>query len=156
MSRFSTELRRAKSRLSNSVMGRLRERLLRTVVVLGDPSRVHVDPTAVCQDALFNARSGPISVGAGTFFGHGVMVLTGTHQLDGDPSERQAAIPSDGHGIHIGKNVWVGSGAILIGPLCIADGAVIGAGAVVRDDVPAYTTVAGVPARPVAARHPAS
>ena len=46
-----------------------------------------------------------------------------------------------------GDNVDVGANAILIGPIHIGDGAVIGAGAVVVKDVPARTIVAGNPAK---------
>lgn len=148
MTRLTNQLRKLKTCVVGKAMGRLRERLLRTPVILGDPTRVHVDPTAECQDAILNARSGSIDIGARTFFGHGVMVLTGTHRIDVDPSERQKAVPPDGHDIHIGSDVWIGSGAILIGPLIIENGAVIGAGAVVRRNVAANTTVAGVPATP--------
>lgn len=47
----------------------------------------------------------------------------------------------------IGNNVSVYTGAIVIGNITIGDYAVIGAGAVVVKDVPAYATVAGNPAR---------
>lgn len=47
----------------------------------------------------------------------------------------------------IGKNVIIGAGSQVIGPIFIADGAVIGAGSVVTKDVPAYTTVAGNPSK---------
>jgi acetyltransferase-like isoleucine patch superfamily enzyme len=47
----------------------------------------------------------------------------------------------------IGNDVWVGAGALLFGGVHVGDGAVIGAGAVVTKDVPAYAVVAGSPAR---------
>ncbi len=46
----------------------------------------------------------------------------------------------------IGNDVWIGTGALLIGGVTIGDGAVIGAGAVVTKDVAPYTIVAGNPA----------
>ncbi len=45
------------------------------------------------------------------------------------------------------SGVLIGAGAKLIGNIEIGAGAKIGAGSVVLDDVPAHTTVAGVPAR---------
>ena len=52
----------------------------------------------------------------------------------------------------IGHDVWIGHGAIVLAGRNVGNGAVIGAGAVVAKDVPAYTIVAGVPARPIRRR----
>ncbi|MBR0870726.1 chloramphenicol acetyltransferase [Bradyrhizobium tropiciagri] len=56
------------------------------------------------------------------------------------------------HHVHIGHDVWIGHGAILLPGRNVGTGAVIAAGAVVTKDVPAYTVVAGNPARPVKRR----
>jgi len=47
----------------------------------------------------------------------------------------------------LGQHVLVGTGAKILGPVKIGDYAVIGANAVVTKDVPAHTTVVGIPAR---------
>jgi len=57
-----------------------------------------------------------------------------------------------GHRVHIGHDVWIGHGAIVLPGRGIGTGAVIAAGAVVTKDVPAYTIVAGNPARTVRRR----
>jgi hypothetical protein len=59
-----------------------------------------------------------------------------------------------GHHIHIGHDVWIGHGAIVLPGRSIGTGAVIAAGAIVTKDVPAYTIVAGNPARIVKRRFP--
>lgn len=51
------------------------------------------------------------------------------------------------HRVHIGHDVWIGHGAIVLPGRNVGTGAVIAAGAVVTKDVPAYTIVAGNPAR---------
>src|SRR5215216_4129489 len=61
--------------------------------VHGDLGRLHIDPTAVVNDALFNVSSGEIRVGRHAFFGHGVAVLTGAHDITTFGRERQTAIP---------------------------------------------------------------
>jgi serine O-acetyltransferase len=51
----------------------------------------------------------------------------------------------------IGDHVTLSAGAVVIGPLRVGDGAIVGANAVVLRDVPPYTAVAGIPAVPVGA-----
>jgi phosphonate metabolism protein (transferase hexapeptide repeat family) len=60
------------------------------------------------------------------------------------------------HRVMIGHDVWVGHGAIVLPGRAVGDGAVVAAGAVVTKDVPAYTVVAGNPARPIRDRFPPS
>ncbi|MFB6144418.1 MAG: CatB-related O-acetyltransferase [Candidatus Nanohaloarchaea archaeon] len=48
--------------------------------------------------------------------------------------------------IKVGNNVWIGLRAIVLGGVSIGEGAIIGAGAVVTDDVEPYEVVGGVPA----------
>lgn len=54
--------------------------------------------------------------------------------------------------IIIGSDVWIGYEAVILSGLTIGDGAIIGARAVVTKDVPPYTIVGGVPARPIRKR----
>jgi phosphonate metabolism protein (transferase hexapeptide repeat family) len=56
------------------------------------------------------------------------------------------------HHVHIGHDVWIGHGAVVLPGRSISTGAVVAAGAIVTKDVPAYTVVAGNPARPVKRR----
>ena len=54
--------------------------------------------------------------------------------------------------VRIGSNVWVGAQGIVLKGVTIGENAVIGAGAVVVDDVAERTIVVGVPARPLSER----
>lgn len=47
----------------------------------------------------------------------------------------------------IGNDVWIGMRSIIMPGVKIGDGAVIGAGAIVTKDVPAFAVVGGVPAK---------
>ena len=56
----------------------------------------------------------------------------------------------DIHGyINIGDDAWLGTGCIIFPNVKIGEGSVVGAGSVVTKDVPAYSIVAGVPAKTI-------
>ena len=54
--------------------------------------------------------------------------------------------------IVVGNDVWIGYEAVILAGVTIGDGAVVAARAVVTRDVPPYTIVGGVPARPIRRR----
>jgi acetyltransferase-like isoleucine patch superfamily enzyme len=118
-------------------------------LIHGDESRLHVDPSAVVNNALFNLSSGEITVGADAIFGHGVSILTGTHDVNKFGSERKQAIPREGRDIVIEEGAWVASNATVLGPSNIGEHAVVAAGALVQGDVEPYAVVAGVPAKEI-------
>lgn len=87
-----------------------------------------------------------ITIGEDTQIGPHVQLLTPTHPLD--PDERRTGIEAAAP-ITIGRNVWIGGGAIVLGGVTIGDNSVIGAGAVVTRDVPPNVVAVGNPARVV-------
>jgi maltose O-acetyltransferase len=86
----------------------------------------------------------PITIGDDTQIGPHVQLLTPVHPLD--PTEWRTKIESAAP-ITIGRNVWIGGGAIVLAGVTIGDNAVIGAGAVVTKDIPANAVAVGNPAR---------
>ena len=116
-------------------------------LVYGDPARLHIAPTAVVNNALFNLSSGEVTVGEYAFFGHNVSVLTGTHDWTKFGAERQVAVPKSGRDVVIEEGVWVSSNATVVAPCRIGAHAVVGVGSLVLRDVEPYTVVAGNPAR---------
>jgi len=85
-----------------------------------------------------------VVIGDRTQIGPGVQILTADHPRD--PAER-ATGREWGRPIRIGRNVWIGGGAIVLPDVTVGDHAVIGAGSVVTRDVPEGATVVGNPAR---------
>lgn len=88
----------------------------------------------------------PITIGDMTQIGPYVQILAADHPRD--PEVRNAGL-ENGRPVTIGRNVWIGGGALILPGVTIGDDAVIGAGAVVTRDVAPGTTVAGNPARPL-------
>jgi acetyltransferase-like isoleucine patch superfamily enzyme len=123
----------------------------RQIRVWGDSKRIKIASTAQMTNTLFNTSSGCITVGDYTFTGHNVSIITGTHQYELLLSERMISIDASGRDIEIGKGVWIGSNALILGPCTIGDHAVIAAGAVLLSgtEVPEGAVFAGVPAKMV-------
>jgi maltose O-acetyltransferase len=85
-----------------------------------------------------------VSIGDETQIGPGVQILAADHPRDA--ATRRSRLEF-GRPIGIGKNVWIGGGAIILPGVTVGDDAIIGAGAVVNRDVPKGATVVGNPAR---------
>ncbi len=85
-----------------------------------------------------------IYVGDNTMFGPNVVVATAGHPLL--PELREQGYQYNAP-VHIGRNCWIGAGAILLPGVTVGDNAVIGAGSIVTRDVPASVLAVGNPCR---------
>src|SRR4051794_33588761 len=95
-------------------------------------------------------------IGAEFFIDHGSGVVIGETAEIGERVTLYQGVTLGGTGLQPGKrhptlgdNVTVGSGAKLLGPISVGDGAKIGANTVVVEDVPPGSTVVGNPGHPV-------
>jgi len=127
----------------------LRRKLLLTSVIVGPQDRAHISKNCDLQDVILNTNSGHIYIGEHTFFGSGCMVLTGSHYTNYRDRQRQQDHPREGRDIHIGRGVWIASGAIICGNVRIADDVVIAAGSVVIKDCPEAAIYGGIPAKKI-------
>ena len=85
-----------------------------------------------------------IYVGDCTMFGPNVTVATGGHPI---LPELRAQGYQYNFPVHIGRNCWIGAGAVIVPGVTIGDNTVIGAGSVVTKDIPANVVAVGNPCR---------
>lgn len=85
-----------------------------------------------------------IYVGDHTMIGPNVTIATAGHPILPELREQayQYNMP-----VHIGKNCWIGAGAIILPGITIGDHVVVGAGSVVTKDLPANVVAVGNPCR---------
>ena len=103
---------------------------------------IHIGKNVFINSGCQFQDQGGIYIDDGALIGHRVVLATLNHDMD--PAKRASLMPAP---IHIGKNAWIGSGAIILPGVTIGDGAVVAAGAVVSESVPVGTVVGGVPAK---------
>jgi acetyltransferase-like isoleucine patch superfamily enzyme len=92
--------------------------------------------------------SGGLTIGKGCDISSGVHIYT--HSSARRCVSARAVPVVDTSPVVIGDHVFIGANAVVNMGVTIGSHAVVGAGAVVTRDVPPYTVVVGVPARPVA------
>jgi acetyltransferase-like isoleucine patch superfamily enzyme len=101
-------------------------------------------------------RGAEIYLGNHVMLGPRVRVIANDHRFD-DPSRK---IKESGYGdagiIRIGNDVWIGAGATILRGVTIADGSIVGAGAVLTKNVGPNEIWAGNPARKIRDRFPLS
>lgn len=85
-----------------------------------------------------------IYVGDYTLFGPNVVVATASHPIT---PELRMPVTQFNLPVHIGKNCWIGAGAIIVPGVTIGDNTVIGAGSVVTKDIPANVVAVGNPCK---------
>ena len=85
-----------------------------------------------------------IYVGDYTLFAPNVTVATAGHPIDPDLRERGLQYNAS---IRIGRNCWIGAGALIMPGVTIGDNTVIGAGSVVTHDIPSGVVAVGNPCR---------
>lgn len=85
-----------------------------------------------------------IYIGNNVLIGPNVVIDAGTHPIHPELRRKQAQynVP-----VHIGNNVWIGAGSIILPGVRIGDNTVIGAGSVVTKDIPENVVAVGNPCR---------
>jgi acetyltransferase-like isoleucine patch superfamily enzyme len=128
-----------------------------TIFDLGEDARVRVGECSMLNGARLVCE-GLIEIGAYATISWNVVFMD-SYRLPFDPDERRALLQRSGASkiwslaaassrpIRLHDNVWIGFDVCVLPGVTIGEGSIVGARSVVNADVPAYTIVAGNPAR---------
>lgn len=105
---------------------------------------VHLGDYVYANFNLTLVDDADIYIGSHTMLAPNVVLATGGHPIL--PQLREKALQYN-MPIRIGRNVWIGAGALVMPGVSIGDNSVIGAGSVVTKDIPANVVAVGNPCR---------
>lgn len=107
-------------------------------------AHTHLGKAVYANFNLTLVDDGHIYIGDNTMIGPNVTIATAGHPILPELREKGLQYNID---IHIGKNCWIGAGAVILPDVSIGDNSVIGAGSVVTRDIPADVVAVGNPCR---------
>jgi len=130
------------------------------------------DGVLISRGCIISGKDGPLSIGARASIGASCVMYASTtleigadtmlaaqcyigggrYAVYGRTDVPIAEQPEPRVGVVIGDDCWLGAGVIVIDGAHIGRGCVVAAGSVVKDDVEAYSVVAGSPARRIGSR----
>lgn len=107
------------------------------------PFNLEVGNNSLIETECYVACYAPVKIGNNVAIATRTVIMNGTHRPF-DPKFTVVAEP-----ITIEDGVWIGCNSTILGGVTIHQSAVVGAASLVNKDVPPYTLVGGVPARPI-------
>ena len=105
---------------------------------------VHMGSYVYANFGLTCVDDADIYIGDKVMFGPNVVIATANHPILPEFREKGYQYNKE---VHIGNNVWIGAGAVLVPGVTIGDNSVIGAGSIVTKDIPANVVAVGNPCR---------
>lgn len=114
-------------------------------VIIGDNTRIGIG----------NVVIGPVTIGNNVILAQNI-VLSGLNHGYQDPHTPIALQPCSVAQIVVEDDCWIGANSVITAGVTIGKHAVVAGGSVVTKNVPAYTIVAGNPARPIKQYDPAT
>ena len=138
-------------RLESSLAARGRGMSISPLCHVGCPELLAVGDHVQINPFTHIFAGGGVAIGAGTLISSNCVITSVTH-LKHSAARHLAPAESAGEKpalrpVRIGRNVWIGAGAIILPGVTIGDHSIIGAGAVVTKDVPEKCVYVGNPAR---------
>lgn len=119
----------------------------RAKITAYDGARIMIGNKVAMTGAVITSKC-QIDIGDDTMLSPNVVVIDSDFHVHWPPEERFNLSPAKlDKPVKIGKNVWIGTNAIVLKGVTIGDNAIIGAGSVVTGNIPANAMAAGNPAR---------
>lgn len=103
------------------------------------------DNVGIAQNCFIQVR-GKVIIGNDVIFGPGVSIFSENHNYE-NPDLPVVVQGETRKGVVIEDGVWIGSQAVVLDGVRIHKNSIVAAGSIVNKDVPAYSIVAGVPAK---------
>lgn len=107
-------------------------------------AHIHLGEWVYCNFNTTFVDDGHIYIGDKTMIAPNVTIATAAHPILPELRDKGLQYNVD---VHIGRNVWIGAGAVILPGVTIGDNSVIGAGSIVTKDIPANVVAVGNPCR---------
>lgn len=121
-----------------------------TTSTIGDIENFHIGRNVfIGPHAILSADGVRVTIGDDTIIGPGLCVMAGDHEFRRPGISFRDSPRGNNEPVVICRNVWIGARVTILKGVTVGDAAVIGAGAVVTNDIPPFAIALGVPARVV-------
>ena len=118
--------------------------------MLGKGKTLKIGENCKVGDNVHITATESVTIGDHCLFASHIFISDTNHgTLNDDPTTPPDSRPLTTQSVAIGNNVWLGEGVAVLPGAKIGDGCIIGAHAVVKGEIPAYTMAVGSPAKPV-------
>ena len=108
-----------------------------------------------CSNFVHIACNNSVCIGDNVLIGSHVLITDHLHgkyygELQDSPlTSPSNRVLSEGRPVHIGSNVWLCDGVVVLPGVKIGNGSIIGANSVVSSEIPPYVIAVGIPAKPI-------
>lgn len=140
--------------LLKQLLGSFGESFVLSPVTWEYGTHIHLGDGVLINYGCIFLDGADVRIGDGTAVAPRVQFMTAGHPVDAEERVTHDPVTGKPNGgitfnkpITVGKNCWIGAGAIILGGVTIGDGTTIGAGSVVTRDIPAGVVAAGNPCR---------
>jgi len=124
---------------------------VRDNVLIKYPDQIRLGDYVTINPGCIVTGAGGLTIGSHVMLGAGTKIVTSTHGISRTDTPMRLQ-PISSTPVVIEDDVWFGFDVKVLPGVMIGRGSVIGAGSVVTSDIPAWSIVAGIPARVIGSR----